>query len=204
MNFNAPLIQKLAPSMRRALIVTLVATVSAVALFSFAILPTRTRLKSLTLEIGVLKDTLASMHQDIAATDQQKAKTAALAAERDAFLESGVIEPLLGSFAMRGKTLLDPLAQETGFNIETVKELPLIQLQVPTPAPLQLYGRQPVEFTGRGSYTQITAFISYAERSLPLATLSSLLILGQPQNPEIHKAIITFEWPAKGEKRKLP
>jgi len=202
MNFDAPLIRKLAPSMRRALIVTLVAMVIAVALISFAILPTRTRLKKLGAEIDAIKVNLAAVHADIAAADQQKAKTAALAAQRDAFLESGVIEPLLGSFAMRGKALLDPFAQETGFAIETVKELPLIPLQVPSPAPLQLYGRQPVEFSGRGSYTQITAFISYAERALPLATISSLLILGQPQNPEIHKALITFEWPAKGEKRK--
>jgi len=202
MNFDAPLIRKLAPSMRRALIVTFVALVIAVALISFAILPTRARLKKLASEIDVLNADLASVRADIAATDRQKDKTAALAAQRDAFLESGVIEPLLGSFAMRGKALLDPFAQETGFNIETVKELPLIPLQVPSPAPLQLYGRQPVEFSGRGSYTQITAFISYAERALPLATLSSLLILGQPQNPEIHKALITFEWPAKGEKRK--
>lgn len=202
MNFDAPLIRKLAPSMRRALLVTLVALVIAVALISFAILPTRTRLRTLAAEIDVLKTNLASMHADVAAADRQKAKTDALATERDAFLNSGVIEPLLGSFAMRGKVLLDPIAQETGFAIETVKELPLIPLQVPSPAPLQLYGRQPVEFSGRGSYTQITAFIAYAERSLPLATLSSLLILGQPQNPEVHKALITFEWPAKGEKRK--
>ena len=202
MNFDAPLIRKLAPSMRRALIVTFVALVIAVVLITFAILPTRARLKKLASEIDVLNADLASVRADIAATDRQKDKTAALAAQRDAFLESGVIEPLLGSFAMRGKALLDPFAQETGFAIETVKELPLIPLQVPSPAPLQLYGRQPVEFSGRGSYTQITAFISYAERALPLATLSSLLILGQPQNPEIHKALITFEWPAKGEKRK--
>ncbi len=202
MNFDAHLIRKLAPSMRRALIVTFVALLIAVALISFAVLPTRARLKKLASEIGVLHANLTSVRADIAAADRQKDKTAALAAQRDAFLESGVIEPLLGSFAMRGKALLDPFAQETGFNIETVKELPLIPLQVPSPAPLQLYGRQPVEFSGRGSYTQIAAFISYAERALPLATLSSLLILGQPQNPEIHKALITFEWPAKGEKRK--
>lgn len=202
MNVDAPLIRNLAPSMRRALSITLAAMVIAVALISFAVLPARMRLETLGAEINTLKANLVSTHADIAAAGQQKVKTAALATKLDAFCDGGVIEPLLGSFAMRGKALLDPVAQETGFTIDAVKELPLIPLQVPSPAPLQLYGRQPVEFTGQGSYTQIVAFISCAERAQPLATLSSLLITGQPQSPEIHKALITFEWPAKAEKRK--
>ena len=202
MNFDGSAIRKIAPSMRRALLITSGGLALAAALVFFAIFPTRTRLKTLGTEIDSMNASLASMRKDIADTNRQKAKTAALAVERDAFIASGVIEPLLGSFAMRGKSLLDPFAQESGFVIDTVKELPFIPLQVPSPAPIQLYGRQPVEISGHGSYTQITAFISCAERSLPLATLSSLLILGQPQTPEIHKAIITFEWPAKGEKRK--
>jgi len=202
MNFDGSAIRKIAPSMRRALLITFGGLALTAALVFFAIFPTRTRLKTLGTEIDSMNASLASMRKDIADTNRQKAKTAALAVERDAFIASGVIEPLLGSFAMRGKSLLDPFAQESGFVIDTVKELPFIPLQVPSPAPIQLYGRQPVEISGHGSYTQITAFISCAERSLPLATLSSLLILGQPQTPETHKAIITFEWPAKGEKRK--
>ncbi|MDD4017474.1 MAG: hypothetical protein PHV28_05965 [Kiritimatiellae bacterium] len=202
MNFDGSAIRKIAPSMRRALLITAGGLALAAALVFFVVCPTRTRLKTLGAEIGSMNATLASMRAAIADTNQQKAKTAALAAELDAFIASGVIEPLLGSFAMRGKSLLDPFAQESGFVIDTVKELPFIPLQVPSPAPIQLHGRQPVEFSGHGSYPQITAFISCAERSLPLATLSSLLILGQPQTPEVHKAIVTFEWPAKGEKRK--
>ena len=202
MKFDGSVILKLAPSMQRAFLITAGGLALAAALVFFAVFPTRTRLKKLGEEIDSMNATLASMHADIANTGQQKAKTAALVAERDAFIASGVLEPLLGSFAMRGKSLLDPFAQESGFVIDTVKELPLIPLQVPSTVPVQLYGRQPVELSGHGSYTQITAFISCAERSLPLATLSSLLILGQPQTPEVHKAIVTFEWPAKGEKRK--
>jgi len=202
MTLDGSIIRKLAPSMRRAILITLGGAVLSGALVFFAIIPMRTRLKTLGAEIDSLKNTLASARADIAGTNRQKIKAAALAQKRDAIIASGVLEPLLGSFAMRGKALLDPVAQATGFVIETVKELPLIPLQVPSPAPSQLYGRQPVEFSGRGSYTQIMAFISHAERDLPMATLSSLLILGQPQTPEIHKALVTFEWPAKGENRK--
>ncbi len=168
------------------------------------ILPARTRLFALHTEVAGLEAKLANMKTDIACTDQQRVKTDDVTKQRNAILASGEIQPLLGSLAMRGKSLLDPLARQTGFQIESVRELPLLPLQVPVPAPNQLYGRQPVEFTGHGSYAQIVAFIAAAEERQPLATLSSLLVLAQPASPETHKAIVTFEWPASGEKRNGP
>jgi len=201
MSFNAPFLTQIAPSMKRAVAVTAVAIAAGCALFFLAVLPTRSRIRVIQAEIGSLNEAIAKMRSDIMTTEQQKTKTAAAAEKRDALIAAGVIDPLLGSFAMRGKALLDPLAQETGFAIESVRELPLIPLQVPRPAPEQLYARQPVEFTGHGSYDQITAFIAQTETSQPLATLSGLLILSQTQTPETHTALITFEWPIRGEKR---
>jgi len=204
MSVDVPFLKKLAPPLRQAILVTCGCLLLGVALIFFFVLPARARLSAARAELVQLSTTLSGMKADISGTAQQQAKTTAKAAEHDAFLATGVIEPLLGSFAMRGKSLVDPIAQQTGFTINSVKELPFIPLQVPAPAPQQLYGRQPIEFTGLGSYAQITAFVSGTEASLPLATLSSITILSQPQTPESHKAIISFEWPVKGEKRTTP
>lgn len=204
MSIDVPFLKKFAPALRHSILVTCGGLLSVLALIVFVVLPARARLAAARAELAQLSATLSGIKADISGTAQQQAKTAAMAAERDAFLASGVIEPLLGSFAMRGKSLVDPVAQQTGFTINSVKELPFIPLQVPLPAPEQLYGRQPIEFTGLGSYAQITAFVSGTEASLPLATLSSITILSQPQTPESHKAIISFEWPVKGEKRTTP
>ena len=204
MSVDVPFLKKLAPPLRQAILVTCGSLLAAAALLVFGVLPARARLSAAQAELAQLSATLAGMKADISGTAQQQAKTAAGAAKHEAFLATGVIEPLLGSFAMRGKSLVDPIAQQTGFTINSVKELPFIPLQVPSPAPVQLYGRQPIEFTGLGSYTQITAFVTGTEAALPLATLSSITILGQPQTPESHKAIISFEWPVKGEKRTTP
>ncbi len=204
MNIEIPYFKDLPPPLQQAILITCGSLIICSALIFFAILPVRTRLQVIRTEIADLNGTFASMEKDIAETAQQQAKTTASMLDVDAFIASGVIEPLLGSFAMRGKSLIDPLAQKTGFTISGAKELPFIPLRAPSPAPEQLFGRQPIEFTGQGSYAQITALISLTEESLPLATLSSLVILSQPQTPEIHRAIITFEWPTKGEKRSLP
>ena len=202
MNFAMPLLDTLTPSTRRAVSLTVGALTISLLIVFLAVLPKQRKIRQLRQEAETLDQTLTLMRADVATTEALKEKVAAANAQRDALLASGVIEPLLGSFAMRGKALLDPVAQETGFLVDAVKELPAIPLQLPKPAPEQTYGRQPVEFTGQGSYAQITAFIAQSEAAQPLATLSSLLILCQQQTPEKHKAIITFEWPAKGEKIK--
>jgi len=204
MNIDIPYLKNLPSSLQHAILITAGSLIICCALIFFVVLPVLSRLKVVRAEIVSLNGTFTSMEKDIAGTAQQHVKNATRQADVDAFIASGVIEPLLGSFAMRGKSLIDPLAHKTGFTISGAKELQFIPLRAPSPAPEQLFGRQPIEFTGQGSYTQITALISLTEESLPLATLSSLVILSQPQTPEIHKAIITFEWPTKGEKRSLP
>jgi len=202
MTLDVPILKRLTPSMQRSIGISVAAlAVGLLALFLGA-LPQRIAIENANDKIRLMNARLTQMRADIANTDQQKKVTGKVMAEWDALAASGVIEPLLGSFSMRGKSLLDPIAQQTGFHIDNVRELPSIPLQLPKPAPEQLHCRQPVEFTGVGSYQQIAEFIALTEASQPLATLSGLLILGQPPTPEKHKAIITFEWPAKGEKIK--
>ncbi len=190
--------------MKRSIMITVVAIVVTAALFFLAVLPSRKRIQAIRVEIASLNDTIAKTQSEIAGTEQQKNRTSAATAKLDTLTATGVIEPLLGSFAMRGKNLLAPLAQETGFTIDSVRELAPLPLQVPKPVPEQLYARQPIEFTGHGSYDQITAFITQVEAAHTLTTLSGLLILSQPLKPETHLAQITFEWPTKGEKRVPP
>lgn len=195
-------LNKLAPPMRMALGVAGASLIAGSAIIVFGIWPARQRIKTLTAEIAQLRDTQASMKADIASAQKQQAATEAAEAELKAFLDQGVLEPLLGSFSMRGKSLLDPLAKASGFTISSVKEDRLIPLQVPAPPQQQLYARQLVEFTGHGAYTQIVAFVQAAEQTFPLAIVSGLKIESQIQTPERHKATLTFEWPVKGEKRK--
>lgn len=197
-----PALRELPPATQRALAVVVGALALSLLVVFLAILPQQKRMRAVTAETEGLNQTLSRMRAEITTAESLKTQCAAAKSELDRFLSAGVIEPLLGSFAMRGKALLDPVAQEAGFVIENVKELPLIPLQMPKVAPEQTYGRQPVEFTGQGSYPQIAAFIAKAEAAQPMITLSSLTILSQQQTPETHRAIVVFEWPAKGEKIK--
>ena len=202
MKLDVSMLKQMAPSMKWAISVSVVSLVLGGLVSFFGLRREWAAIKASADAIHSLNARANQMRADIDNADTQKRAAEKAAAELDTLVASGVIEPLLGSFAMRGKALLDPIAQQTGFRIENVRELSPIPLQLPKQPPEQLHYRQPIEFTGQGSYTQIIAFIAQTEEANPMVTLSSLLILGQPQSPETHKAILSFEWPAKGEKSK--
>jgi hypothetical protein len=106
-------LSKLSPPIRMALGVTGAALLAGVAFLVFGILPARQRIKALTAEIAQLGDTHATMKADIAGTRKQQAATEAAEAALQAVLDQGVLEPLLGSFSLRGKSLLTPWAEKT-------------------------------------------------------------------------------------------
>lgn len=202
MNLDLSSLKRLAPSMRWVIGITFAAVIVSGLVIGFGVRTQLAALRAVNAEIAQRNATASQMQSDISKADLQKKATAKAFADLDTLSASGVIEPLLGSFAMRSKSLLDPIAQRAGFHIDSVRELTPITLQLPQPPPGQVHYRQPIEFTGQGSYAQITTFISQTENTYPMTMLSSLLILSQPQNPETHRAIITFEWPVRGEKPK--
>lgn len=202
MKLDISALRGLAPSMRRAIGITLLSVIVSVLIGVFGIRQQLTALHALDEKITSINERIGKMQSDISNADRQKAATQKALSAFNTLSTTGVIEPLLGSFAMRAKTLLDPIAQNTGFRIESVRELSPIALQLPSPAPVQRYCRQPIEVSGQGSYAEIMSFVSETEHTRPMSALASIRILCQPITPETHKVLLIFEWPAKGEKAK--
>lgn len=183
------------------LVFTFLSVLGGMALVFFLILPLRSRCVTLSTEVEALAGTLNTMKADVKTAAEQTKKTAELRKKRDHLLDTGLLKPdqISNSMRMGAKSLMVPLAEKTGFNLEGVRENSAVMLRLPASIPEQLYARQPVEFVGRGSFDQIVRFIQETEETYPLTILSGLVILSQPQTPECHKAVITFEWPVKHE-----
>lgn len=165
----------------------------------FMVLPLNSKISSTK---NATDDVMANnerIRKIIGTTNTKKENTANLKVEHEKLVKTGVITPLLNSYAMRAKTLLTPYTRKCGLTIEDVTELAPIPLLQPQPLNEITYSRQPIEISTSGSYTQLTAFVSYVERELPMATLSSLQITAQNRDPEIHLIKICFEWPIKTE-----
>lgn len=194
-------VQNLPRPLQQSIAVTVVAWTVSCCVLVFCVFPKKGQFVDAYAQLQSSLSVRDSMKADIAKVEEQRNATATLQKERDSFLADHALEPLLGSLAMRAKSVLSLVSQQTGFVIDNVKELPAIPLRAPTPAALQLYSRQPVEFLGHGSYQQIMDFVAETEKQYPYVILGGLTVLAQAQTPEVHKAVIMFEWPVKGDKR---
>ena len=123
----------------------------------------------------------------------------ALVAERKVYLD-GLLEPLLGSYAMRARELLDPFARDLDLQLvfDNYAELPVRLLPLPPQPSPQLYARKPIRLTCKGSYAAIVSFILRVEEKMPLVALESFSFKVQ-KDPDNQLATIVLEWPINGK-----
>ena len=191
-NFQDPSAQ-----MKRAMFQSLAIGAVAVVLYMFCVEPSQTSLLKAKTELTDLQAKQTQMGRDLKGATQVKERLEAIKSQRQDYLD-GLLNPLLESYAMRAKSLLDPLAEDVGLSISDYAELPVRRLPLPKPQSPQLYARKPIRLTCTGSYATIISFLLRVEKLLPHVALQSLLIKAQ-KDPDAQTAEIVLEWPAKGE-----
>ena len=117
---------------------------------------------------------------------------AALKPYRDAMLV-----PLLESYSMRAKTIIDPLALGAGLNNVTYSDEPFRALPLPAPMPRQLHTRAVVKVSAQGSYQEAVSFLLRLEKDFPLVSLQRFDVSAQT-SPAKQSVTFVLEWPAKG------
>lgn len=182
--------------MKRALFRALAIGAIAVILYMFCIQPSQSSLEKAKADLAALETQQGAMVRDLNGADQVKARLGAVDAERKEFL-AGLLKPLLGSYAMRAKSVLDPLAADVGLRITDYAEMPVRLLPLPKPQAAQLYARKPIRLTCTGSYATIVSFLMRVERKLPLVSLEAFLLKTQ-NDPDNQSATLVFEWPVNG------
>lgn len=195
---NAAFFQRMAPSAQRSLIVTALIGGVAVALYMFAIEPSETSVTKAREELQGLQDTQFLVDGNLRQAERIKTKLQELSVAREPYLNS-MLTPLLESYAMRAKSLLDPFAAGAGLLDVDYQEVPVRALPLPKPQPKQLYARRPIKITCRGSYQEIVSFLMRVEKEMPLVSMQSISIKSQ-NDIEVQGAEIVFEWLVEGQK----
>ena len=166
-------------------------------IYLFAVQPAQMFIDKNKRELASLSDQQRIMERDLKDSARVKGMLAEIDAAQKPFLDA-LLTPLLESWAMRAKSLLDPIAADVGLTIVDYSEQPVRALPLPTPQPRQLHARRPIRVVCRGSYAEIASFLLRVEKLLPHVALQSLLIKAQ-KDPDAQTAEIVLEWPAKGE-----
>jgi len=183
-------------STKRAAFFALAVAGVAVVLYLFAVQPCQDTLAKDRSEQESLEGQLRVTMRDLKDSPRVKNMLSEIETARQPFMDA-LLTPLLGSWAMRAKSMLDPLAADVGLKVTDYAELPVRALPLPKPTPRQLYARRPIRVTVQGSYAEIASFVLRVEKMLPYVSLQALNIKVQ-RTPEAQLAEIVFEWPVKG------
>ena len=194
---KSPNFQDPSAQMKRATFQALAIGAVAVVLYMFCVEPSQTALQKAKTDLSGLQDKQAQMVRDLKGAGQVKERLEAIQSQRQDYL-TGLLHPMLESYAMRAKSLLDPLAEDVGLSVSDYTELPVRRLPLPKPQSPQLYARKPIRLTCTGSYATIVSFLLRVEEKLPLVSLEAFSLKTQ-KDPDNQSATIVLEWPIKGE-----
>ncbi len=189
-------LQSMAPNAKRAFMTTIVLGVLAAAIYFLAVEPAVASLSRERTRLEELKESQRRMTADLNSAGTVQKTLEDLETEMKPFA-AAELTPLLGSYAMRAKSLLDPLISGAGLTDVEFSEEPTRKLPTPLPMPRQLHARATIRITAKGSYQAIASFLLMLEKNLPLVSLQSLQILSQ-QNPAKQTVTMNLEWPTKG------
>lgn len=190
-------LQSMAPNAKRAFFSAIVLGVIAIAIYLLGVDPTAAALTRERNRLANLKDEQRRMMTDLNSAGTVQKTLEELVAELGPFT-AAELSPLLGSNAMRAKSLLDPLTAGAGLVDVEYAEEATRRLPLPMPLPKQLFARAAVRLSARGSYQAIVSFLLMLEKEFPLVSLQSLQIQSQ-STPTRQSATMVLEWPIKGE-----
>ena len=195
---NSSFFQNMAPNARRSFVVTTLLGGAAALIYLFAVQPTEEALAKARRDNDELSSRLQMVNANLRGAAANKERLATLDAALKPFRDE-MLEPHLGSCAMRAKSILDPLAAGAGLSNMDYADMPARALPLPRPLPVQLHRRQPVRFTAQGSYMGAISFLMRVEKEHPLVALQSMSISSTTE-PERQQVEMVLEWPAKGGK----
>lgn len=177
---------------------TLGLAAGAVLLYAFVLLPAQTRLEQLRRTRTDKQDHLDDITRDLRDSGNVENRLKQSEQNLKPYKES-LLSPLLGSSAMRLKSLLDQLATAAGLSHATYAELPDRALPLPKPRPEQPYVRRPIRMTCTGSFASAVSFLLRVRRDFPLTTLGGLTVSAL-RDCERQNFEFIFECPAAGER----
>ena len=193
---NSELFQNMAPNAKRSFIVTITFAALATIIYLFCVQPSTSELETAKRKLAELQDKQYRTDIDLKRSSTVTKDLDELEAGLKPFREAMLV-PLLESYSMRAKSLLDPIALGAGLNDVTYSDEPFRALPLPSPMPRQLHTRAAVKLDATGSYQQAVSFLLRLEKEMPLVSLRQFDITAQ-QNPRVQSISIVLEWPAKG------
>lgn len=191
------LLDNMAPNAKRAVMVTFAFVIVAVGLYFFAVEPAEASLAKEHKKLADLQSELAKTDTDLRGEKAMKARIDSVENELKEY-EDAMLTPLLGSYAMRAKNVIEPLILGAGLTDPRYSEASFRALPVTNPVPRQLHKRAAIRVSAKGSYQAAISFLMRLEKEMPLIALQTMDFTAA-QSPTEQSIEFVLEWPVKGD-----
>ena len=136
---------------------------------------------------------------DLRGLDSAKAEVAKLQAALAVATNRFVIRPVLGSTLVSVQSLVEPIAQACGLQMESCVERGRMEVPVSKKDAGFVIERYQMEVTAGGDYAAVRDFVQALEKNNEYVCITDVEILPRADNTLKHKARICMEWPVFGE-----
>lgn len=190
-------LQNMAPNAKRSAIVTLILGAIATVIYMFAVEPFGSQLEQQQKKLEELEFSQQKINRDLKSAGSIRKELEEVEQRLNPYREA-MLTPLLESYAMRAKSILDPLLLGAGLVDLEYTDEPFRKLPVPKPMPRQLHTRAAIRISAKGSYQAAISFLLRLEQDYPLVSVRTLQIRTQPTHAR-QDVTYVLEWPAVGE-----
>ncbi len=135
---------------------------------------------------------LATQHETRMQHDQ-------ITAEIEALSEQFVLKPVLGSYDLGAREMIENAVKDTGFQVASLVETSFQEMppkKTQTPYAFRGYGMQ---VRGTASYHDLILVLRRIETRNPFLTITELTISPQAEDPERHRVAFQVVWPVRAE-----
>lgn len=106
-----------------------------------------------------------------------------------------VLQPILGTYLLRVREMLDSYAAGCSVKIESIREVGVLQVGEKRDGFPRVFKAYGALITGTGSYDGLCRLIQKIEESNPYVCIGNIQITSQTDDREMHRIAFSAEWP---------
>ena len=146
-------------------------------------------------EYGKVEANLTKAREEVAKAPTHAASYSNILEQVQAISENDILQPVLGTFLLGVREMIEDAAHSCGVKIEPVRELGILDTSGKKGKHDSAFRRYAAQVSGSASYEQLYALIGKLEEGNAYLCVSSIHLMARSDDPESHRFTFTIEWP---------
>ncbi len=146
-------------------------------------------------EQAEVQEQLTKAATELAGIARRRVEYAAVTSRVAVVAREHVLQPILGTYLLRVREMLDTYAAGCSVKIESIREVGVLQIDEKRDGFPRVFKAYGALISGTGTYDGLCRLIQKIEESNPYVCIGNIQVTGQPDNRDVHRIAFSAEWP---------